>query len=139
MQFELTGTLIDVFSTQTFNKGFRKREFVLETNDKYPQKILFTLVQDKCDMLDSYSIGDTISVQFDVKGREWQDKGGNIKYFVTLEGTRISGKGRVEKNVPNNEEDEDEEIFKSLGISSEKPKTPKNKKVDYSDDLPFDL
>jgi hypothetical protein len=67
MAFELNGIIIEIFPAQTFNKGFRKREFVIESGDKYPQKIVFGLVQDKCDMIDSYGIGDTVSVAFDVK------------------------------------------------------------------------
>ena len=66
-KFELTGTIIEIFPAQTFNKGFRKREFVIEVGDKYPQKILFQLVQEKCDMLESYGVGSTVTVSFDVK------------------------------------------------------------------------
>ena len=56
MAFELNGIIIEIFPAQTFNKGFRKREFVIESGDKYPQKIVFGLVQDKCDMIDSYGL-----------------------------------------------------------------------------------
>ena len=69
-KFELTGIIIEIFPSQTFNKGFRKREFVIEVGDKYPQKILFQLVQEKCDMLESYSIGDTVTVAASVKAHE---------------------------------------------------------------------
>lgn len=141
MAFELTGVIIDIFPSQTFNKGFRKREFVIEVGDKYPQKIVFGLVQEKCDMIDSYGIGDTVSVAFDVKGRDWTDKSGQVKYFNTLEAWRINGQERA--NVSRSKkstEDEDEDIFRSLGLI-ESP-TPKSKRVadDFSDDdLPFDL
>lgn len=140
--YELTGTIIESFPAQTFNKGFRKREFVVETGDKYPQKILFTLVQDKCDMLESFGIGDTVNVAFDVKGRDWQDKGGQTKYFVTLEAFRISGQGRadIKKKAQENTEDEDDEIFRSLGIGSEKPAKPAStatQKINTDDDLPW--
>ena len=143
MAFELTGIIIDVFPAQTFNKGFRKREFVLETGDKYPQKIPFTLVQDKCDMLDSYGVGDTVSVSFDVKGREWQDtRSGGTKYFITLEVYRLSGKDRADvgsKSKKQEEDDEDDEIFRSLGIETGPAKKSTTKPADNSDDLPFDI
>lgn len=141
MAFELTGVIIDIFPSQTFNKGFRKREFVIEVGDKYPQKIVFGLVQEKCDMIDSYGIGDTVSVAFDVKGRDWTDKSGQVKYFNTLEAWRINGQERANASrSKQSTEDEDEDIFRSLGLS-ESP-TPKSKRVadDFSDDdLPFDL
>lgn len=140
MAFELTGIVLDIFKTQTFNKGFRKREFVIETGDKYPQKIIFGLVQDKCDMIDSYSIGDTISVSFDVKGRDWTDNTGNTKYFNTLEAYRISGQQRASSANRSTElEDDDDDIYASLGIPAEKIKSVNTKtKTSVEDDLPFD-
>ena len=140
MAFELTGTIIDVFQTQTFAKGFRKREFVLEYGDKYPQKIIFGLVQEKCDMLDSYGIGDTIVVSFEVKGRDWTDKSGTVKYFNSLEAFRISGQQRADtsKTNPLSDEDEDDDIFASLGIDVGKKKVVGNTGTKYADDdLPF--
>jgi hypothetical protein len=140
MAFELTGIIIEIFPAQTFNKGFRKREFIIETGDKYPQKIAFGLVQDKCDMIDSYGVGDTVAVSFDVKGRDWTDKSGQTKYFNTLEAYRISGQQRAAvKGKQMEEDDDDDEIFRSLGIDTTSPKKS-TAKVDTSwsdDDLPF--
>jgi hypothetical protein len=141
MAFELTGIIIEVFPAQTFNKGFRKREFVIEYGDKYPQKVIFGLVQDKCDMIDSYGVGDTVSISFDVKGRDWTDKSGQTKYFNTLEAFRISGQQRanISKSAESNE-DEDDDIFRSLGIDTGPKKSTTVAKSDWSDDdLPFDL
>jgi hypothetical protein len=137
MAFELTGIIIEVFPAQTFNKGFRKREFVIEAGDKYPQKIVFGLVQDKCDMIDSYGVGDTVAVSFDVKGRDWTDKSGQVKYFNSLEAYRINGQQRAStkgKQV----EDDDDEIFRSLGIETgpKKSSAPASSFSD-DDDLPF--
>jgi hypothetical protein len=141
MAFELTGIIIEVFPAQTFNKGFRKREFVIEYGDKYPQKVIFGLVQDKCDMIDSYGVGDTVSISFDVKGRDWTDKSGQTKYFNTLEAFRISGQQRanISKSAESNE-DEDDDIFRSLGIDTGPKKSTTVAKSDWSDDdLQFDL
>jgi len=141
MAFELTGVILEIFPSQTFNKGFRKREFVIESGDKYPQKIIFGLVQEKCDMLDSYGVGDTVAVSFDVKGRDWTDKSGQVKYFNTLEAFRISGQQRaaVSNKAADFEDEDDDEIFRSLGIETG-PKKSSTKPADLSDDdLPFDL
>jgi len=101
-QLELTGTLVEVFPAQSFNKGFRKREFVIETDDKYPQKIIFQLVQDKCDMIDSFGTGDTVRISFEVKGREW-----NGKYFNALEAWRIFREKKAAPEVADVFEDPD--------------------------------
>lgn len=142
MAFELTGVIIEIFPAQTFNKGFRKREFVIEVGDKYPQKIIFGLVQEKCDMLDSYGVGDTVAVSFDVKGRDWTDKMGQTKYFNTLEAFRIHGQQRaaISSKASNSfEEDDDDEIFRSLGIDTGPKKSSSPMPSLTDDDLPFDL
>ena len=60
--------------------GFTKREFVVTTGqDKYPQDLKFEVVKDKCSMLDSFSAGDEVQVNFDIRGNEF-----NGKYFVNL-------------------------------------------------------
>ena len=135
-KFELTGTIIEMFPAQTFNKGFRKREFVIEVGDKYPQKILFQLVQEKCDMLESYSVGDTVTVSFDIKGRDWTDKLGSVKYFTTLEAWRISGQKKNSNiNVTADAGDFDDDAFGDLDTKT-KPQAETN--FDWSnDDLPF--
>jgi Domain of unknown function (DUF3127) len=140
MAFELTGVIIDVFPAQTFNKGFRKREFAIETGDKYPQRIVFTLVQDKCDLLDSFRIGDPVSVGFDVKGRDWTDKTGQVKYFNTLEAWKLSSQGGSGSKSRLEEDETDEDIYASLGVDS----SPKKSNAIFDDilnddDLPFDL
>lgn len=142
MAFELTGVIIEIFPAQTFNKGFRKREFVIEVGDKYPQKVVFGLVQDKCDMVDSYGIGDTVAVAFEVKGRDWTDKSGQTKYFNTLEAYRIHGQQRaaISSSSSIEEDDDDDEIFRSLGIDPGPKKSTTVAKTDFTDDdLPFDL
>lgn len=145
MSLEITGTIIDVFSTQTFNKGFRKREFVIETNEKYSQKVILQLVQDKCDMIDSYGVGDTVTASFNVKGRDWVDNSGTVKYFNTLEVWKIVGKGRgsyEEDSASPNGLDDDDEFFKDLGITADQVKKPSTKKdpdpfFEDEDDFPF--
>ena len=146
MSLEITGTIIDVFSTQTFNKGFRKREFVIETNEKYSQKVILQLVQDKCDMIDSYGVGDTVTASFNVKGRDWVDNSGTVKYFNTLEVWKIVGKGRgsyeEDSASPNGLDDDDDEFFKDLGITADQVKKQSTKKdpdpfFEDEDDFPF--
>ena len=87
--FELTGTLKVLNDTQTFASGFSKREFVIEVPDgKYPQLIKFGALKDKISILDSVSIGDELTVTFDVRGREY-----NGNYYVDLNAWKVSGGG----------------------------------------------
>lgn len=76
--------------TQQISQKFAKREFVIETEDKYPQKILLQLTQDKCALLDSYNVGDEIDADINIRGREWTPPHGEVKYFNTLEAWRFN-------------------------------------------------
>ena len=132
-KFELTGNLIEIFPAQTFSKGFKKREFVIEIGDKYPKKIIFQLMQEKCNIIDSFSIGDEVCVSFNISGRDWTDRTGATKYFNSLEVWKIVGTGNraaVETADP-----EFDSIFEDRP-SLAKPKAGVS--IDFSDDdLPF--
>lgn len=87
---EILGTLKAKFDTQVVSDKFKKREFVLTTeeNTPYPQHISFQVTQDKCSLLDTCEAGDELKIQFNLRGREWNGPQG-IKYFNTLEAWRV--------------------------------------------------
>lgn len=88
---QVTGELKAVMNTEIVSDRFQKRDFVLTTegNTPYPQHVSFQLTQDKCAELDKFKVGETIVVQFNLRGREWNGPQG-IKYFNTLEAWAIS-------------------------------------------------
>ena len=80
--------LIDEIKTYGSN-GFRKRELVITTEEQYPQHILIEFVQDRCGLLDSFSVGQLVKVSINLRGREWVNPQGETKYFNSLQGWRI--------------------------------------------------
>lgn len=84
MSYELKGKLHKVFPTESKTDTFQAREFVVETQENYPQLIKFQLTQDKCSLIDSYNEGEEINVHFDLRGREW-----NEKYFTNLQAWKL--------------------------------------------------
>lgn len=87
---EVTGKIKVINETETFGEsGFRKRELVVTTDEQYPQMILLEFVQDKCDLLDSYNVGDDVKVSINLRGREWINSEGVAKYFNAIQGWRI--------------------------------------------------
>ena len=54
----------------------KSMEFLLETEDRYPQSACFQLMNDNCTRFDIKE-GDKIKVQFDMKAREWENKAYN--------------------------------------------------------------
>lgn len=92
--FKLTGTVKVINPTQQVSEKFMKREFVVtDSSGMYPQDIMFQSTQDKCSLLDSIQINDTVEVSFNLRGREWVSPQGETRYFNTLEAWRIEKMG----------------------------------------------
>ena len=91
MAYKAEGKLHKIYDTEQKSASFQAREFVIEMQDgQYPQMVKFQLVQDKCNLIDGYGEGEDVSVDFDLRGREW-----NGKYFTNLQAWRI---GRTAEN-----------------------------------------
>ena len=81
--------------TSTFgSNGFRKREVVITTEEQYPQHIMIEFVQDKCDILNSYLVGQSVNVGINLRGREWINPQGETKYFNSIQGWKIELTGQ---------------------------------------------
>ena len=89
--FSMNGKIVVKNDTQQIKDTFKKREFVIsDEGSQYPQEIMFQLVQDKCDLIDPYQIGDEIKVNFNIRGRRWENpKTGEIRFFNSLDAWRI--------------------------------------------------
>jgi len=87
---ELQGRIKLIGETQTFGtNGFRKREIVVTTEEQYPQHIMVEFVQDKTDLLNNYQIGQQVKISINLRGREWTNPQGEVKYFNSIQGWRI--------------------------------------------------
>ena len=93
MGFQLQGKIVTVFDTVEVSARFTKREFVLETPDRYPQAILFQATGDRCSQLDDLREGDEVKVEFSVRGREWRSPKGELKYFNSLDVWKVERVG----------------------------------------------
>jgi single-strand DNA-binding protein len=89
MTYELTGKIKAIMPAQTFGSGFRRREFVVvvpdEKDSKWDQPIKLEFVKDKCDLLDAFSVGETVAVSFALRGSE-----NNDRFFVNLNAFKIT-------------------------------------------------
>ena len=80
----LRGTIIKIGEIQNYASGFQKREFVLETHEQYPQKVLIEVLGQKIDIIDPFVVGEVADVYVNFKGREWVSPQGETKYFNTI-------------------------------------------------------
>jgi hypothetical protein len=123
---EITGKITKIKEAQTFGaSGFRKRELIVTTNEQYPQPLMVEFVQDKCDLLNAYQVGQDVKVSINLRGREWINPQGEAVYFNSIQGWRI-------------------EVAQAEGAQGAKPTAPPAKfetttDIDDSepDDLPF--
>lgn len=112
MAYELMGKVKLLQETQTFGSGFQKREIVVTVEEgKYPQDICLEFVQDKINLLESLSVGQKVTVTFDIRGREY-----NGRYYNNLQGWKVSADAPSEQppvsdaDVPANFDDFEDDI-----------------------------
>lgn len=86
---ELQGTVKKIGETQTFASGFQKKELVLLTEEQYPQPIQIDFLSDKIDLLNNVSEGESVKVGINIRGREWTNPQGEVKYFNSISAWRI--------------------------------------------------
>ena len=86
---EVTGKIKVLGVEQQISTSFKKRELVITTEEQYPQSIMIEFVQDKTDLLNNCSVGDTVKVSINLGGREWVNPQGETKYFNSIKGWRI--------------------------------------------------
>jgi hypothetical protein len=96
---EVKGTIKAIKKTQVVSDKYRKREFVLTTDDKYPQDVLFQLSQDNCDLVDIFKVGDKVTLAYNLRGTEWVSPKGETKWFNTLEVWKMNYQDETMKPV----------------------------------------
>ena len=120
MGFQLQGKVYAVFDVEQKSDRFSKREFVLETQDRYPQVILLQASGNRIDQLDGLQVGDEVKVEFSVRGREWRSPKGEIRFFNSLDVWKVERVGAQQQ------------LGGARGASSSKSSTQ-----NPEDDIPF--
>ena len=87
---EVTGKIKMIDQTKEVGSGgFKKRDVVVTTDEQYPQHISVQFVQDKCDLLNGFQVGEAVKIDINLRGREWTNAQGETVYFNTIQGWRI--------------------------------------------------
>ena len=125
---ELQGTVKKIGETQTFASGFQKRELVLLTEEQYPQPIQIDFLSDKIDLLNNVSEGESVKVGINIRGKEWTNPQGEVKYFNSITGWRIE---KVSSENTNTQAPQPNTFEKPAPITNDNPFE------DEDQDLPF--
>ncbi len=88
----INGIIEVIYDTAQVKDTFRKREFVVKyaNNPDYPQFLKFEMVQDSCDQLNKFKVGDKVKIDFDLQGRAWVNPKGETVYFNSLRAWKLS-------------------------------------------------
>lgn len=81
---EITGKIIlalpEVSGTSKAGNPWKKREYVLETQETYPKKVYFDFFGERADQY-PLNVGDEITLSFDIDSREY-----NGRWFTSIRG-----------------------------------------------------
>lgn len=88
---EVKGTITKIFDKEQVSDSFVKRGVVVTTEGRYPQPIFIEFTQDNVDKPNNFKVGDKVEVGINLRGREWTNNKGEVKYFNTLQGWSITG------------------------------------------------
>lgn len=85
-EFSINGQIKWMGELQTFESGFQKVEFVVTTDDKYPQDLKFSANKEKADyVLKHNKVGDLVCVDFNIRGNEYKGQ-----YYVNLDAWKVA-------------------------------------------------
>ena len=88
---EIKGKIIialpEASGTSKAGNAWKKKEYVLETQETYPKKVHFDFFGDRADQY-PLSVGDVITLSFDIESREY-----NGKWFTSIRGWKAEKEG----------------------------------------------
>ncbi|MCT4665643.1 MAG: DUF3127 domain-containing protein [Flavobacteriales bacterium] len=97
MSYTAKGKVLRVGEIIQVSDTFKKREIVIETDEQYPQILSFEFNQDKVHILNEYIKDDLVSIDFSIRGREWQkDQESPKQVFHTLSAWKIKKQSHEE-------------------------------------------
>ena len=68
----LKGKVVKIGKIETFGTDFQKMTFVIETGDKYTQKVQFELHKERCNLILDSDLNREIDVHFDIRGKAYK-------------------------------------------------------------------
>ena len=99
---EIQGKLLEIFDTVAVSERFKKREFILEyaENPQFPEFLKFEVIQEKCELLEQFEMGQAVEVSFNLKGRKWTSPQGEVRYFNSLQAWKMMPSTPARPEVP---------------------------------------
>jgi single-stranded DNA-binding protein len=141
MSLEIKGRLHVKYETMNVSDKFKKREFVLELSEEingntYTQFAKMQLVQNKCEILDKYNVGDMVKVSFNINGTKWE-KDGKVNYITNLSAWRIEMDNGAQSAPAQSSNTASAPSTPAYNNPANNYTAPANNDSNSADDLPF--
>lgn len=99
----ITGTIHHIGPVETFGSGFTKRLLVVKTDRKFDNLLPIDFTKERTALVDGLQIGQTVTVEYDAGGREYQGR-----YFAQNSGWKLEAGQAQAAPVTAQPETEDE-------------------------------
>lgn len=133
---EVQGKIHRIGNDEQVSATFKKRELVIATQETYPQFISINFVQDKCDLIDPYQLGEEVKVSINLRGREWISPQGETKYFNDIQGWRIERLANSQNSTPAPSTERPQANMSNSFVDGGK-EMPNSSNTEEFEDLPF--
>lgn len=92
MALDITGKIVlKLNKTEGISKAgkpWSKQEFVIETQETYPRKVMISTMNEKVNELERFNVGDTITASLNIESREY-----NGRWYTDVRAWKIQGQG----------------------------------------------
>lgn len=98
----ITGTVHHIGQTEVISEKFSKRLLVVATEDKFNNLAPIEFTKEKTGLLDGLSIGQSVSVEANIGGREYSGK-----YYPSITGLKLTAGQQASAPTPQVFEEEE--------------------------------
>ena len=84
MELQVKAKLVQKFPATTYTETFKKMEFIIEIDSKYPQLVKMEVHNDNILKVEDLPIGTIADWHFNLRGRKWTNKENKDIYFNSL-------------------------------------------------------
>lgn len=92
MALDITGKIVQKMNkTEGISKAgkpWSKQEFVIETQETYPRKVMISIMNEKVNDLERFNVGDVITASLNLESREY-----NGRWYTDARAWKIQGQG----------------------------------------------
>lgn len=101
----IEGIIHNISAISQPKENFRVREVIIKTVEQYEQYIPVQLINDRTQFIEQYSIGETVKLHCNIKGRRYTNNQLQEKSFLSLECWKIeqaAGTAPAQQQPPGN-------------------------------------